>query len=53
LTADRLLEARDEGMIDEIMATERHLLYGAATRARERLWVSGVGTVSECLEDLL
>jgi ATP-dependent exoDNAse (exonuclease V) beta subunit len=47
------LEARDEGMIDEIMATERHLLYVAATRARERLWVSGAGTVSEFLEDLL
>jgi len=52
-SADRLLEARDEGMIDEIMATERHLLYVAATRARERLWVSGAGTVSEFLEDLL
>jgi superfamily I DNA/RNA helicase len=52
-SAERLLEARDEGMIDEIMATERHLLYVAATRARERLWVSGAGTVSEFLEDLL
>jgi superfamily I DNA/RNA helicase len=52
-SADRLLEARDEGMIDEIMATERHLLYVAATRARERLWVSGAGTISEFLEDLL
>lgn len=52
-SAERLLKARDEGMIDEIMATERHLLYVAATRARERLWVSGAGTVSEFLEDLL
>ncbi|OWU68533.1 DNA helicase [Roseovarius sp. 22II1-1F6A] len=50
---DRLLEARDEAMIEEIMATERHLLYVATTRARERLWVSGAGRVSEFLEDLL
>jgi len=49
----RLLEARDEAMIEEIMATERHLLYVAAIRARERLWVSGTGRVSEFLEDLL
>lgn len=52
-SAERLLDARDEGMIEEIMATERHLLYVAATRARERLWISGAGTVSEFLEDLL
>lgn len=50
---ERLLEARDEAMIEEIMATERHLLYVAATRARERLWVSGAGRVSEFLEDLV
>ncbi len=49
----RLLEARDEPMIEEIMATERHLLYVAATRAREYLWVSGAGRVSEFLEDLV
>jgi superfamily I DNA/RNA helicase len=52
-SAKRLHLARDEGMIEEIMATERHLLYVAATRARERLWISGAGTVSEFLEDLL
>ena len=50
---ERLLEARDEAMIEEIMATERHLLYVAATRARERLWISGAGRVSEFLEDLV
>lgn len=49
----RLLNARDEPMIEEIMATERHLLYVAATRAREYLWVSGAGRVSEFLEDLV
>ena len=50
---ERLLEARDEAMIEEIMATERHLLYVAATRARERLWVSGACRISEFLEDLV
>jgi ATP-dependent exoDNAse (exonuclease V) beta subunit len=40
-------------MIDEIMTTELHLLYVAATRARERLWISGAGGISEFLEDLL
>ena len=50
---ERLLEARDEAMIEEIMATERHLLYVAATRAREHLWVSGAGRISEFLEDLV
>ena len=49
----RLLEARDEAMIEEIMATERHLLYVAATRARDRLWISAADGVSEFLEDLL
>ncbi|PJN95222.1 hypothetical protein CNY89_09745 [Amaricoccus sp. HAR-UPW-R2A-40] len=49
---ERLLLARDEASLDEIFATERHLLYVAATRARERLWLSGAGQVSEFLEDL-
>jgi hypothetical protein len=49
----RLLEARDEGMLDEIMATERHLLYVAVTRARERLWISGVTPISEFVQDLM
>ena len=31
----RLLSARDEGQLDEVMSTERHLLYVAATRARD------------------
>ncbi len=50
---DRLLMARDEAYIDEIMNTERHLLYVAATRARDHLWLSGVSPVSEFLLDLL
>ena len=48
----RLIAARDEGQLDEIMNTERHLLYVAATRARDHLWMSGVTPVSEFLADL-
>ncbi len=48
----RLLAARDEAQLDEIMTTERHLLYVAATRARDFLWMSGVAPVSEFLSDL-
>ena len=49
----RLLEAIDERALKEIYDTERHLLYVAATRARERLWISASGTASEFLEDLI
>jgi len=48
----RLRAARDESHLDEIMTTERHLLYVAATRARDFLWMSGVAPVSEFLADL-
>ncbi len=50
---DRLLSANDEARLDEIMNTERHLLYVAASRARDHLWMSGVAPVSEFLQDLL
>lgn len=49
----RLLAARDEAHLDELMTTERHLLYFAATRARDFLWMSGVEPVSEFLSDLV
>jgi hypothetical protein len=49
----RLLLANDEARLDEIMNTERHLLYVAASRARDHLWLSGVAPVSEFLRDLL
>ena len=49
---DRLLSATDEARLDEIMNTERHLLYVAASRARDHLWMSGVAPVSEFLQDL-
>ena len=49
----RLKAARDEAQLDEVMNTERHLLYVAATRARDHLWMSGVDPVSEFLVDIL
>jgi superfamily I DNA/RNA helicase len=42
----------DEADLKEIYDTERHLLYVACTRARDRLLVSGVEPVSEFLSDL-
>jgi len=50
--AERLLTAQDEGQLDEILNTDRHLLYVAASRARDFLWLSGVNPVSEFLADL-
>lgn len=49
----RVLMAQDEAQLDEILATERHLLYVAATRARDHLWMSGVEPLSEFLVDLM
>lgn len=49
---ERLLSAKDESQLDEVMSTERHLLYVAATRARDHLWLSGVDPVSEFVTDL-
>ena len=49
----RLVSANDEARLDEIMNTERHLLYVAASRARDHLWLSGMVPISEFLQDLL
>jgi superfamily I DNA/RNA helicase len=49
----RLLTAKDEAALDEIIATERHLLYVAFSRARERVWLSSSGAPSEFISDLL
>jgi ATP-dependent exoDNAse (exonuclease V) beta subunit len=38
--------------LEEVYETERHLLYVACTRARDRLLVAGVKPASEFLEDL-
>jgi superfamily I DNA/RNA helicase len=50
--ADRIGAASDPGELAEILERERHLLYVACTRARERLHVSGVAPVSEFVRDL-
>ena len=44
--------AADDSDPEEVYKTERHLLYVACTRARDRLFVSGVKPVSEFLDDL-
>jgi superfamily I DNA/RNA helicase len=48
----RIADVADEFELDEVMATERQLLYVALTRARDRAFVSGVEPGSEFLEDL-
>lgn len=42
----------DDGDLQEVYAMERQLLYVACTRARDRLFISGVEPVSEFLDDL-
>lgn len=49
---ERIESIADEADLEEVYNTERHLLYVACTRARDRLWVSGVDPASEFLEDL-
>jgi len=48
----RVETAADEGELDEVFETERHLFYVACTRARDRLIVSGVNPASEFFEDI-
>lgn len=48
----RLETAADESDLEEVYQSERHLLYVACTRARDRLMVSGVAPASEFLEDM-
>ena len=48
----RVDEATDEDELKEIFETERHLLYVACTRARDRLVVSGVRVMSDFVADL-
>ena len=51
-SAARLADVSDEMELDEVYATERQLLYVAATRARDRLLVSATLPESEFLTDL-
>jgi hypothetical protein len=48
--AARVADVADEFELDEVIATERQLLYVAATRARDRLFVSGVEPGSEFMD---
>ena len=48
----RIEQVGDEADLEEIYDTERHLLYVACTRARDRLLVTGVEPGSEFLADL-
>ena len=48
----RIDDVADEADLKEVYASERHLLYVACTRARDRLFISAVAPVSEFLSDL-
>ena len=48
----RIENITDEADLEEVYNTERHLLYVACTRARDRLLVTGVDPSSEFLDDL-
>ncbi|MFG1319226.1 3'-5' exonuclease [Xanthobacter autotrophicus] len=48
----RLSEVGDLADLEAVQETERHLLYVAATRARDRLILSGVSPGSEFLDDV-
>jgi len=48
----RIETVGDEADLEEVYATERHLLYVACTRARDRLLVTGVQPASEFVQDI-
>jgi len=48
----RIESVMDESDLQEVYDTERHLLYVACTRARDRLLVSSVSPGSEFVEDM-
>jgi superfamily I DNA/RNA helicase/mRNA-degrading endonuclease RelE of RelBE toxin-antitoxin system len=49
---ERIESVADDSDLEDVYATERHLLYVACTRARDHLLVTGVDPVSEFLDDL-
>ena len=51
-SAERIDSVVEESDLDDVYDTERHLLYVACTRARDRLIVSGVKPGSEFLADM-
>jgi len=48
---ERIEAIGDDADLEEVYASERHLLYVACTRARDHLFVSGATPGSEFLED--
>ena len=48
----RIESAADDSDLEEVYNTERHLLYVACTRARDRLLIAAVEPASEFLDDL-
>jgi hypothetical protein len=50
---ERIETVTDDGDLEDVYNTERHLLYVACTRARDHLLVTGIKPASEFLEDLL
>ena len=48
---ERIEEVSDDAELEEVYNTERHLLYVAATRARDYLLLSSSGSPSEFLDD--
>jgi superfamily I DNA/RNA helicase len=48
----RIGAVTDEGDLEDVYDTERHLLYVACTRARDHLLVTGVNPASEFVDDL-
>lgn len=51
--AERLAGVGDINDLEAVQDTERHLLYVAATRARDRLLLTGIEPGSEFLDDLI
>jgi len=50
---ERIEQVTDQSDLDEVFNSERHLLYVACTRARDRLLVTGIEPGSEFLDDLV
>lgn len=48
---ERIKAVADEVELDDVYATEWHLLYVACTRARDRLFLAGVKPGSEFIGD--
>jgi len=49
----RIENVMDDSDLQEVYDTERHLLYVACTRARDRLMVTSVQPASEFVDDLV